>query len=508
MTQRAPLIAAPPSVAIIGAGFGGLAAAHYLKQAGIESFTVYEKAGDLGGVWRENTYPGAACDIPSHLYSYSFERHYPWRSRFAGQPEILAYLHDVAERRGLLPHVRFNKALRSAVFDEAQGVWRLEFSDGERAEANVLVSAVGQLHRPVYPAIEGRERFQGRAFHSAHWDHAYDFAGKQVAVIGTGASAVQFVPVIARQVGKLYVLQRSPGWCIPKFERRFNRFERALLRYVPFVQTLDRWRIFWLVEFLGSAMVRRSFVARIAGGYLRATARLLMRVQVRDAALRRRLTPDSPVGCKRTLLSNAWLAALARDNVELVDTPVRRIVDDGVEMQDGRRLRVDAIVYGTGFAATQFLAPMEVLGIGGRSIHERWAEGASAYLGLSVPQFPNLLLMYGPNTNLGGGSIVYMLERQAEYIVQYVQMLQKLGLRHADVREDVHDAYNRELQQRNAETAFEAGCHSWYIGADGRNLNNWTGLMHEYGRRVRTLRPQDYRHTPLFSDVPPLLESA
>ncbi len=475
----------PPRIAIIGSGFAGLGMGFYLKKARIESFTIFEKAQDVGGVWRENTYPGAACDVPSHLYSFSFEPHYPWSCRYGHQHEILDYQQHVARKYDLLRHIQFEREVTGADFDEARGLWVIHFANGMTHEAEVLVTAVGQLHRPQIPNIKGLENFQGRAFHSARWDHDYDFNGKTVAVIGTGASAVQFVPVIAQQVKQLHVFQRSPGWCIPKFDKPFATWQRKLLDWFPFIHDLDRWRIFWVIEFLAAAMIDSRIFRRTAEGVLKLGAKVLMWLQVKDPELRSKLTPDFPVGCKRTLLSNEWLPALARPNVEVVTDAVREITANGVITEDGRYREVDAIVWGTGFAATQFLAPMELRGLQGQSLRERWQNGAEAYLGVAVSGFPNLFMMYGPNTNLGAGSIIYMLERQNRYITQCVRELHQRGLRYLDVRPEVLRAFNEELQQRNKNTTYESGCHSWYINAEGHNTNNWVGYMNEYGRLLR-----------------------
>ena len=487
---------AAPRIVIIGAGFGGLGMGYYLKRAGIESFTILEKADELGGVWRENTYPGAACDVPSHLYSYSFEPHYPWSCRYGHQHEILDYLRHTARKHDLLRHIRFGREVVSAVFDEVRGGWTIRCRNGDTHEAEVLITAVGQLHRPQIPDIPGRDSFRGKAFHSARWDHAYDFNGKTVAVIGTGASAVQFVPEIAKQVKQLYVFQRSPGWCIPKFDKPFAGWQRKLLDKVPIIHDLDRWRIFWLIEFLASAMVDSRFLRWAGEAALKVGAKALMWIQVRDPALRRKLTPDFPVGCKRTLLSNDWLPALARPNVEVITDAVGEITPGGVQTVDGKLRQADALIWGTGFAATQFLAPMEIRGRNGESLHERWKNGAEAYLGVAVTGFPNLFMMYGPNTNLGAGSIIYMLERQNRYIVQCIRRLQERGLRYLDVRPEAQRAYNEELQQRNKRTTYESGCHSWYISAGGRNTNNWVGYMTEYGRRLRRPVLEDYKLVP------------
>ena len=484
-----------PTIAIIGSGFGGLGLAYYLKKAGIESFTIFEKAAELGGVWRENTYPGAACDIPSHLYSFSFEPHYPWSSRYGPQAEILDYQRLVARKYELLRHIRFGREVTSADYDEARGVWMIRFADGEMAEAQVLVSAVGQLHRPQIPNIPGRGRFGGRAFHSARWDHGFDYKDQTVAVVGTGASAVQFVPELAKQVKKLYVFQRSPAWCMPKFDRSYSRIERWLLTHVPFLHDFDRIRIFWYVEFVASMIQKSSLINWLSKSFARALAGLLMRIQVRDPELRRKLTPDFPIGCKRLLLSNEWLKTLALPKVEVVTEAVSEITATGIRTDDGSERRVDAIVYGTGFASTQFLAPMKITGRGGVSLNERWKEGAEAYFGLAVAGFPNFFMLYGPNTNLGIGTIIFMLERQQRYVVKCVELMRERGLRSLDLQPEAQRAFNRELEERNKQLVYIGGCNSWYL-TNGRNTNNWVGYMSEYGWRLRQPNAAHYSLAP------------
>jgi cation diffusion facilitator CzcD-associated flavoprotein CzcO len=471
-----------PSVVIIGSGFGGLGMAHALKQQGIESFTVLEKAQDLGGVWRENTYPGAACDVPSHLYSFSFEPHYPWSCRYGKQAEILEYMQHVARKHDLRRHIRFGCEVQGADYDEARGLWRVRLAGGEVLECNVLVSAVGQLHQPQIPKIPGLERFKGRAFHSAKWDHSFDFRNKTVAVIGTGPSAVQLVPELAKEVKRLHLFQRSPGWCVPKFDRPYRGWERRLLDRLPLLHDMDRWRVFW--------------VGNAAKAFMRLSAAALMRMQVRDPALRRQLTPDFPIGCKRTLLSNDWLRTLASPQVEVVSEGVQEVTADGIRSTDGKLRRVDAIVFGTGFASTEFLAPMQIRGAGGQNLRQRWKDGADAYLGMSVSGFPNFYVLYGPNTNLGSGSIIYMLEQQARYVAQTVALLRDRGLRSLEVRAEVQQDYNVRLQQRSRDSVYEAGCHSWYITADGRNTNTWVGYMNEYARLVRKPRREHFHCVP------------
>ncbi|AXQ31139.1 NAD(P)/FAD-dependent oxidoreductase [Solimonas sp. K1W22B-7] len=475
----------PPSsfskVAIIGTGFGGLGMAYYLKQAGIKSFTLFEKAAEVGGTWRENTYPGSGCDLPSHLYSFSFERHYPWSWRYPKQAEIHEYQRHCARKYGLYPHIRFGCELAGARFDEARARWILSLASGEVHETEFLITAVGQLNRPAIPKIPGLDRFQGKAFHSAEWDHGYDLNGKTVAVIGTGASAVQFVPEIARRVQRLHVYQRTPGWVIPKVERAFSDFERRLLDRMKWLLDLDRARIFGITEALGFAYRGHKWAEAIATGF----ARSHIHRQVRDPVLRKKLTPDYPIGCKRALLSNDWLPALIRPNVEVVTDAITEITATGIRTADGQLRKVDALILGTGFAASDFLAPMQIHGLEGRELASQWKQGAESFLGMSAPGFPNLFVLYGPNTSLGSGSIIYMLEQQQRYVVQLIQAQAATGYRTIDVRPAAVQRHMQEIRARSARSTYEGGCKSWYQNAEGLNTNNWVGSQREFARRTQ-----------------------
>ncbi|WP_285484398.1 NAD(P)/FAD-dependent oxidoreductase [Amycolatopsis sp. NBRC 101858] len=477
-----------PSVLIVGTGFGGIGTAIELKRAGFTDFTILESAAEPGGVWRDNTYPGAACDIPSPLYSYSFEPNPRWSKRFSYQPDILAYLRRVITKYGLEPHIRYRTEVTAAAFDEERGVWRVETNSGETYEANVFVPAVGQLSRPVLPDIPGRESFAGDAFHSARWDHDVELAGRRVAVIGTGASAVQFVPELRKHAQHVTVFQRTPPYVMAKSDPSYRRWQHWLFEHLPPTQLLGRLRIFLLAEYATYAMTKHPVLAKM---FELRTAQLRRR-HIKDPELRAKLKPAYPLGCKRILFTNEYLPALAQPDVDVETRRISEITAKGVRLEDGTEVEADVLVYGTGFAATEFLGRMTVTGLGGRSLRDAWAGGARAYLGMAVPGFPNMFCVYGPNTNLGAGSIIYMIERQARYIRQAVEQLARPGVSYVDVRADVEERYDREVQKRLGASVWSA-CTSWYRQADGRVTTNWPGLVTEYDRRTRRLDAGDFR---------------
>jgi cation diffusion facilitator CzcD-associated flavoprotein CzcO len=472
------------SIAIIGAGFAGIGMAGQLKQAGHDDLVLFERAQDVGGVWRDNTYPGAACDVPSHLYSFSFDPEGRWSKRFAEQPEILAYLRRVAEDFDVLRHVHFGTEVQRAVWDDARRVWQLHLSTGEVHEADVVVAACGQLSRPAYPDVPGLEDFAGTAFHSAEWDHEHDLAGERVLVMGTGASAIQFVPEVAKTAAHVTVLQRTAPYVLRKPDRDYGPRTKELLLRHPLVLKADRLRTFVANEtrslgFNTDPRLMRLFVMAF---------QKFLREQVADPELRARLTPDYPMGCKRILQSNDWYAALQRPNVTLVTEPVVRVRPEGVETADGKVHEADTLILGTGFTATELLAPMEVVGRE-QTLSQAWAHGAEAYLGSVVAGFPNLFLLYGPNTNLGHNSIILMLESQFRWALQAIALVRPGGS--VEVREQVQRDYNTQLQQRLRGTVFAGGCRSWYLTADGRNTQNWPGSTIGFRLRTRRLRLAD-----------------
>ena len=478
---------AAPSVAIIGAGFGGIGLAITLKKAGIDSLTIFEKAEGVGGVWRHNTYPGAACDVPSHLYSFSFEPNPDWSRRFSPQPEILDYLERCVEKYGLSQNLRLGTEVSRAEFDDESGKWRVETGGGETVEADVLVSACGQLSRPAMTRIEGAERFRGPIFHTASWDHDVEIDGKRVAVIGTGASTIQVVPAIAGRVAQLDVYQRSAPYVIPKKDRAYAPWERRLFRWFPPARRLARFTQWLTFEIFISAFNQFRGMGRIAVRMFEHN----LDDQVSNPELKRALTPDHVLGCKRVLISPDYYSTLERPNVELVTQGVRELTKSGVVAEDGSERAADVIVLSTGFESTQFLAPMEIRGHDGRDLNEAWREGANAYLGMTVAGFPNLFVMYGPNTNLGSGSIIFQLESQMAYIADAVERLRRTG-GVLSVRREVQQSFDSEMQSRLSTSVWQTGCHNWYIDEHGRNTNNWPGFTIEYRRRTRRLDPADY----------------
>jgi cation diffusion facilitator CzcD-associated flavoprotein CzcO len=465
-----------PTIAILGAGIGGMCMAIQLKRAGVDSFTVYEKSGRVGGTWLDNSYPGAACDVPSHLYSFSFEPNPDWSHSFSEQPEIHRYLERCAEKYGLSAHLRFGVEMVAARYDDQEKRWRLETRAGELVSADIVVSGLGQLNRPHIPELPGLASFRGKTFHSARWDHEYDLTGKRVAVIGNGASAVQFVPRIAPAAGQLTVYQRSANWLFPRQDRAYSARRRWLFSHLPLAARLYRVLIYLLLEirFLG---FRKD--SRLAPR-LEAYAREHLAAQVPDPQLRAVLTPDYPIGCKRILTADDYYPALVRPNVALETSPIDRVLPEAIVTVDGVTHPTDAIIFGTGFETTAFLAPLDIIGRGGRRLADAWRDGAEAYLGVAVSDFPNFFLLYGPNTNLGHNSIIFMIECQVGYVLQCLQAMRRRGARAIDVRPEVMAAYNRGLQDDLRRTAWAAGCSSWYKNAAGKITNNWSGFTLRY----------------------------
>jgi cation diffusion facilitator CzcD-associated flavoprotein CzcO len=483
-----PSAARDVDVAIVGTGFSGLCMAILLKQAGIGSFVLLEKAAGVGGTWRDNSYPGAACDVPSHLYSFSFEPNPQWSRAFSEQREILAYLERCADKYAVRPYIRFNSEVVHARFDAASGRWHVRTRDGHALRARALVLGNGALHRPAYPDIPGLDRFAGQVFHSARWDHGYDLSQKTVGVIGTGASAIQFVPQIAPVVRQLHLFQRTPPWIMPKADHAIGDVAHALYTKVPALQNLVRAGIYWRLEARALGFMRPGLL-RLA----EPLARRYLAASVADPALRARLTPDYRMGCKRILLSNDYYPALQRDNVELVTDRITAIEPTGVRTADGRLREVDALLLGTGFNVTEYLSSIEIEGPDGRDLNAEWRGDPQTYLGITVAGFPNLFLMMGPNTGLGHNSMIFMIEAQARYALQAIRALRDQGLRALDVRPDVQSAFVAEMQAKLGRSVWSSGCKSWYQNAEGRASALWPGFTVAYWLRTRTLDLRDYR---------------
>jgi cation diffusion facilitator CzcD-associated flavoprotein CzcO len=473
---------------VVGAGFSGLATGIGLRRAGFRRFVILEQADGVGGTWRANTYPGAACDVPSHLYSFSFEPNPRWSRAYGTQPEILAYLEHVATKYGLREHLRFGAQVTSARFDEASGTW--EVTAGETYRARALVLGNGALHVPAYPAIDGLDRFDGPCFHTARWDHRVDLRGKRVAVIGTGASAAQVVPEIAPAVSQLHVFQRTAPWIVPKDDRAMTAQEIERLTRHPALHWLKRTGLYWRLEARVLALVYQPRLLDLAE---RETTKFIDE-SVRDPALRAQVQPHFRIGCKRVILSNDWYPTLQRPNVELVTEPIVRVEPDGI-VTEAQKRAVDVIVLGTGFRVGEYLSAIDIRGRGGAELNETWRRSLRTYLGITVAGFPNLFLLMGPNTALGHSSMIFMIEAQARYAVQAIRALRDRGLRSIDVRADVQDTFHALLRRRLRGSAWESGCSSWYR-TQGGELVLWPGFTFDYWWRTRRLDLADYDVRP------------
>src|SRR5579884_27897 len=480
-----------PRVVIVGAGVGGIAAAIELRRHAFEDVTLLERASRLGGTWLYNTYPNCTCDVPSHLYSFSFAQRRDWSRLCSPQGEILRYLDDVAREHGVAERVLTGVEVRACEWDHDSARWTVRAADGRSWEAEAVIVATGQLHQPAVPRLEGAGRFAGHSFHSARWDHSYDLAGKRVAVIGTGASAIQFIPRVAREAARLHVFQRTGNWFLPRRNRPYPWLVRQLIEHVPGLQALRRWFIYQYAEGL-TLMIRHP---RTWGQIGRLRSSLFMRSQLTDPEVRRRAWPDYTFGCKRVLFSSEYLPTLQRPNVELVTDRIAGLSERGGVTEDGRERPVDCVIYATGFRTTEIMFPMEIAGRDGVTLRQAWADGPHAHLGIAVPGFPSLFLMYGPNTNTSGGSIIFYEEAQAAYIRQALELVRARGAAAIEVRPEVEAASDRDLQERFGGTAWLA-CDSWYRDRTGRIVTNWPGYMREYAAAVRELDPAQYELVP------------
>lgn len=473
-------------VAIVGGGLGGIGAAVMLRRAGVDDVVVLERADEVGGTWRDNTYPGCACDVPSALYSFTFAPNPAWGRLYARQPEIRAYARAVARDHGVEPHVALGADVLGARWDEAAQRWRISTTKGDWT-ARALISATGPWSEPVYPDVPGLDAFAGTVFHSSRWDHAHDLTGERVAVIGTGASAVQFVPRIQPRAGRVTIYQRTAQWVLPKGDRGISALEQALYRRVPLTQKALRGAIYCVSE-LGGFAQRHP---RAIKGVQRIAERHLER-QVRDPELRRALTPDHTLGCKRILFANDWYPALTRENVELVPHAVTEIRPGGLVSADGVERPADTLILGTGFGITELPIASRVTGRHGRTLEETWGGSPTGHLGTVVSGFPNFFMILGPNVGNGHSSATVLIEMQAQFAIDAIKRMEREGIASADVRPEVQEAFNAEVQRRLAGTVWNAGgCRSYYMDRNGRNSTIFPGSTLELRRRLR-FEPSDY----------------
>lgn len=477
-------------VAIIGSGFAGLLMGVKLKEAGIHDFTIYEKEKSLGGTWHVNTYPGCACDVQSHLYSFSFELNPNWSRTFSDQNEIWQYLEFCADKYKLRPHIKFRTAVREAIFDEKEEVWHITTEAGDTDRVQILVTATGGLSIPSYPDIKGLNEFQGARFHTAEWDNNYDFTGKNVAVIGTGASAIQLVPQITPGSKQVYLFQRTPPWVLPKPDRPFRAFEKALFRRVPGWMRFYRLALYWSKEVLAINFLYPSRAGKI-GAWI---AKHHIRKQVKNPEIRKKLLPDYNIGCKRVLLANDYYPAFNRYNLQLVTTGIDRIETHNIVTTDGKKYPVDVVILATGFKATEYLSNVHIVGKDVKVLYDVWQDGGEAYKGTVVSGFPNLFMFTGPNTGLGHTSVVIMMEAQVTYIMDCLKKMRNGRYKSVDVKKRVQTSYNNKLQDKMSKTVWQkGGCVSWYQDQEtGKNVTLWPGFTWKYHLMMRNFDQENY----------------
>jgi len=484
--------------AIVGAGFGGLCMAIKLQEAGVTDFVILEKGADVGGTWRDNTYPGAACDVQSHMYSFSFEGNPDWSMRYPGWKEIQDYIQRTTEKYGIRRYVQYNAEVTGAQFNEKTGRWLVTLGDGSQLNAKHFILATGPLHVPSIPDLPGLKNFKGKTFHSAQWNHDYDLKGKNVVSIGTGGSAIQYLPEIAPDVKTLSVFQRSPAWVLPRDMRSYSDFDKKLFKTFPLMRKLHRLRLYTTNE----SRVLPIIYARLAKSF-QFIAKAYLDYQVRDKKLRKQLTPDYTIGCKRVLISNKYFPMFSRDNVDLITDGIQEVRESSVVDRNGVEHPADAIIFGTGFVTDPrvYMKDFTLTGLPGHDIHQDWKEGAEAYYGISVSGYPNMFQLVGPNTGLGHNSIIFMIEKQVDYIVKCMKTMEKKGAGYMDLKAGVQKTFNDEIQRRQVGTVWASGCKSWYQQADGRNVVIWPGTTLRYQHELKNVDFNVYDWVRVGKDV-------
>ncbi len=473
---------------IIGAGFAGLGTAIKLKAAGVTNFVILERAAEVGGTWRDNTYPGAACDIPSNLYSYSFAPNPNWSRSYSGSAEILRYVHHLVEQYDLERFIQFNQTVQSVIYDDASGLWTVTAGDQQWLARSVVVAS-GALANPSYPAIAGRESFGGKVIHSARWDHSYDFSGKRVAVIGTGASAIQIIPELVKQAAKVKVFQRTPAWVLPRPDFVTPGWNKLLFRKLPTAQSLMRKALYTAHEALALGIIWNSPLTRL----IERVSLMHLRRQVKDAWMRRQLKPDFTIGCKRVLVSNEYYPALQAPNAELITWPIATICEQGIRTAEGIEHQVDCIVFATGFDVPKAGTPYVIKGVHGRDLATEWKGGAQAYKSINVAGYPKLFFTFGPNSGPGHNSALVYMESQIAYTVEGIKTVLDNNLKSLDVKGDIQTKYNKKLQKRLSKTNWNSGCKSWYLTADGYNATMYPGFATQYAQQLKHFNLKDYK---------------
>lgn len=479
------------STAIIGAGFAGIGAAIRLKDQGVTDFEIFERGTRVGGTWRDNTYPGAACDIPSRLYSYSFAPNPDWSHTYSASDEILGYIDSMVESSGIAPHIRFGHNVTGVEFGEVAGEWTVNFEGREPVRARTVIVASGPLANASFPKIDGIETYEGHKIHSARWDHDYDFTGKKVAVVGTGASGVQIVPELVKVAKSVKVFQRTPGWVIPRINGSTSGWMKRIYKDVPFAEKIARSAWFWGHESVALGVVWDSPFTRV----VEALSLANLRMQVKDPWLRRQLTPDFSAGCKRLLMTRDYYPALQADNCKLVTWPISRLSPKGIRTVEGIEHQFDAIVFATGFEVSKQGTPFPVIGIDGRELSAEWSRGAYAYRSVAVSGYPNLYFTFGPNSGPGHSSALVYMEAQIDYIVEAISKLLQFGWKSLDVRPEVQARYNEDIQQRLQSTTWNSGCQSWYLTDDGFNATMFPGFATQYVNQLKAVNLHDFKIT-------------